>query len=256
MLCITVHCAHINHCFSLCLRPVFTKNRLSSLHCCPRPCCEHLSMGQARNPQTQRTLLCTIRARMPTACACMHCMCVKAMETGLFPSARMCSKTRASSPRLHIQAHSAERLVQVVTDTSIPPRWRELQLERLLCSIVVRPMFYAPPGSCSSRFRIRNKRMHEREVRRRRVEKRQKTASGQVCYQFWKTYFKQPNYRGNFEIVSPHLLRPGNHFDPHSIRTSGICCVLIPASESSSHTPDRCVHRGYQCACEQTNPDT
>ena len=125
MLCTTVFCIYICSLFFSLPSACVHKKSVVFLALLPAPLFEHLPMGQARNPQTQRTP--SMYNPCSNAIACMHCMCVMAMETGPFIGSHVRQDT---FPRLHIQAHSAERLVQVVTDTSIPPRWRELQLER------------------------------------------------------------------------------------------------------------------------------
>ena len=71
---------------------LFTITR-SSVHFCPRPCFEHLSMGQARNPLTLGTTLCVYPVLLCPPWPLCHCMCASAKETGQSPWAPTCSKT-------------------------------------------------------------------------------------------------------------------------------------------------------------------
>ena len=110
--CVCVFCIALSRlvvsCFVVfCSKPVHVRRESGCcIHVSPRPCSEHVSMGQSIRPHTQGTTSLRSPCSRPLW-ACYHRMCVIAKDTGLSPQARSCSRTSYFSclRRFHIQAH-------------------------------------------------------------------------------------------------------------------------------------------------------
>ena len=92
----------------------------SYVHACPRPCVEHLSVGQAFHPPTPRDTH-TLCALTPILAVCPPHACLRRRDWAVSIT---CTKARVFLYRLHVKAHRVLCLIAFTSEKHDRKNWR------------------------------------------------------------------------------------------------------------------------------------